>query len=156
MLSVPQSFIHLVVPTNNNFSYGNTSLRGAIKIENKVAWPGYLSKSIPYTNVQATLETPLTPILIPAPVPYDQVQPLINVYEIEQDKIRQIFDQIDITRMRSNKASRVNKNDSNSAYTYEFIVDIAIQLGIPRNNSKETLVNSIQEYYRNFIMNKDY
>jgi hypothetical protein len=149
------------ISSNANYKHVNIENIGVIK--NKIRWQGYLSDKYPLNKFTKFTYPEIENLILDEPllqnvniITADEVLPQISTWEVEQEHVISVFDEIDIKRVTANKAYRIHSNKydkNNGPYSIKYIMEIASKLGIPINNNKEAIVNSIHEYYRKYIDN---
>lgn len=167
-VSTPKTPLLIPITVNNVSDIVTTNWKipnpnSVVTVHNNIKWTGFKNK-IASPLVQGPIIYPTINLTYPSPAPLvtniinpQLVLPLINTFDMENNQVAGVFKDVDISRVISTKAHRTKtaKQEKNTgAYSIKYIMSIATKLGIPINNNKESIVNSIHEYYRRYIENK--
>jgi hypothetical protein len=139
--------------TTHRYQYGDITIRGTPLIHRYVT--DFTERSYEYPS-NTILAVSSSPFVIPSPINVDQVDPIPNIYDAQQEYVISIFEEYDVARINGEKSVRSDAKyiGEGGPYSFAVIREIATKLHIPVNNSKRATVSSILEYYRRFITDR--
>lgn len=138
--------------TTYRYHYGDVSIRGHPLVHRYVT--DFTEKPYPPETISLRVTEP--PFVIPPSLSLDEVDPIPNIYDAQQEYVISIFEEYDVTRISGEKAIRsdAKHQESEGPYSFSVIREIAGKLHIPLNTSKKATVASILEYYRRFLLDR--